>query len=303
MISSAVLPGSSLASEPEPQATRAKAASEAEEDGERGCDHAAHGASLDNMPATVICLHMRLTGRPGGGRRGVSAGRPRRSPRRPRSMSYGDPVEARRAGLGVELEPGGPGVAVARLADAARVDEPAAVAELERSSRRPPGRPARVLRPAALGPGEEERDVGVADQRRSARAARRGRARPARSRARTPRPGRAARRGRGRSRGARRQDPARAGTRGCRSAMLSWVQRDRVGRGLGEGRDVERAEHREVVVADQADRAALAHQGGAGVGLGAVADHVAEAPDLLGAGRRRSPRGRPRGRADWSGCR
>ena len=44
------------------------------------------------------------------------------------------------------------------------------------------------------------------------------------------------------------------------------------------------AEHREVVVADQADVAALADQVGAGVGLGAVADDVAEAPDLVDAG-------------------
>ena len=59
---------------------------------------------------------------------------------------------------------------------------------------------------------------------------------------------------------------------------------DRQRRRLGEGVDVERAQHREVVVADQRDRAALADQGGAGVGLDPVAEHVAEAPDLLGAG-------------------
>ena len=40
------------------------------------------------------------------------------------------------------------------------------------------------------------------------------------------------------------------------------------------------AEHGEVVVSDQAERAALGHQLGALVGLGAVADHVAQAPDL-----------------------
>ena len=57
------------------------------------------------------------------------------------------------------------------------------------------------------------------------------------------------------------------------------------GRGRrGEGRDVERVERRQVVVADQADVAALAHEGRALVGLSAVADHVAEAPGLLDAG-------------------
>src|SRR4029077_2589620 len=45
--------------------------------------------------------------------------------------------------------------------------------------------------------------------------------------------------------------------------------------------DVELAQHREVVVADQADVAAIADQLGAEVGIGAVADHVAEAPELL----------------------
>ena len=55
-----------------------------------------------------------------------------------RSMSYCDPVEGRRPGLGVELEPGGAGVAVARLADAARVDQPAALGAI--SSAGPGGR-------------------------------------------------------------------------------------------------------------------------------------------------------------------
>ena len=54
--------------------------------------------------------------------------------------------------------------------------------------------------------------------------------------------------------------------------------------GLREGGDVEPAEHRQVVVADQAEVAALADQLRAGVGLGAVADDVAEAPELLDAG-------------------
>ena len=60
---------------------------------------------------------------------------------------------------------------------------------------------------------------------------------------------------------------------------------DRGRRGLREGGDVEVAEHRQVVVAGEADGAALLDQVGAGVGLGAVADDVAEAPDLLDAGR------------------
>ena len=72
---------------------------------------------------------------------------------------------------------------------------------------------------------------------------------------------------------------------------------------LGEGVDIERAQHREVVVADQRDRAALADQGGAGVGLDPIAEHVAEAPDLLDPGRVDRLRGLPRAPADWRGCR
>ena len=47
---------------------------------------------------------------------------------------------------------------------------------------------------------------------------------------------------------------------------------------------VDSAGHREVVVAVQDEGAALPHQGRALVRLGAVADHVAEAPDLLRTG-------------------
>ena len=56
---------------------------------------------------------------------------------------------------------------------------------------------------------------------------------------------------------------------------------DRRPRRLREGRRVDRPDHRQVVVAVQGDRAALPHQRRALVRLGAVADHVAEAPDLL----------------------
>ena len=63
--------------------------------------------------------------------------------------------------------------------------------------------------------------------------------------------------------------------------ITPWVQVDGRRRGLRKRLDVESAEHRQVVVARQAQRAALADQLGAGVGLGAVADDVPEAPDLL----------------------
>ncbi len=72
---------------------------------------------------------------------------------------------------------------------------------------------------------------------------------------------------------------------------------------LGEGGDVEGAQHREVVVADQADVAALAHEVGAGVRLDPVAEHVAEAPDLLDAGGLDLLRAPLRAPAGWRGCR
>ncbi len=72
-------------------------------------------------------------------------------------------MEAGGLGLGVELQPGGARVAVARLADAAGVDQPAAAAELEQGAVAGLGA-AGLVRRAAIGPVEEEGDVGVADQ-------------------------------------------------------------------------------------------------------------------------------------------
>ena len=74
------------------------------------------------------------------------------------------------------------------------------------------------------------------------------------------------------------EEVERAGVRGL---LRPAHRRRRRGR---EGGDVELAEHREVVVADQTKLAALGHEAGALVGLGAVADHVAEAPELADAG-------------------
>ena len=61
--------------------------------------------------------------------------------------------------------------------------------------------------------------------------------------------------------------------------------------------------HDQVVVAGQAEVAALARQGHAAVRLGAVAHEVAEAPDLVHARRCRRPRARPRRPAGCRGCR
>ena len=125
-------------------------------------------ASLD----TGLAAAGGLTGPRRAAARGAPAGRRRRSRRPPgrcRTRLGGrSPVQA----VGVELEPGGARVAVARLADAARVDQPAAAADLQ-------ARPGRRLGAARVGlaavaasssaSGEEQRHVRVADEAHPAR--------------------------------------------------------------------------------------------------------------------------------------
>ena len=93
---------------------------------------------------------------------------------------------------------------------------------------------------------------------------------------------------------------ASAGTRAPRRRCCSRVHSAAAAALDGEVGDVDLAGHDEVVVAGQAEVAAAARQLDAVVGLGAVADQVAQAPDLVGAGRRRRRRARPRRPA---GCR
>ena len=61
--------------------------------------------------------------------------------------------------------------------------------------------------------------------------------------------------------------------------------------------------HAQIVVAGQADRRVLAGQLHAGVGLGAVADEIAEAPELLAVGGARSRRAPRRRHGGCRGCR
>jgi len=71
-------------------------------------------------------------------------------------------VEAGGSLVSVELQPGGARIAVARLADAARVEQPFATLEVEQGAVACLG-PARLV-PAPGGAVEEKGDVGVADQ-------------------------------------------------------------------------------------------------------------------------------------------
>ena len=131
----------------------------------------------------------------------------------------------------------------------------------------------------ALDAVERERDVGVADQAHAV-AWSRGTARRAGSRGRTPTRGRAGSRGRGRpcdrALGEQLAEEVEAL---LGDHLLSPVGRERrPARELGQ-RDV--AADGEVVVADEAEVAVRARELDARVGLRAVADEVAEAPQLV----------------------
>ena len=135
----------------------------------------------------------------------------------------GDAVEAGRPSRRVELQPGGARVAVARLADAARVEQPRPAAEVEQRVVARLGA-AGVLAVARSAWGRVKKSETWEWPISAIRsAAPRGRRRPARSRARTPRPGRGERRGRGRSLALRRSGPARGGARASGSETFSRV--------------------------------------------------------------------------------
>jgi arginyl-tRNA synthetase len=194
----------------------------------------------------------------------------------------GNPVEAGGPVVGVELQPGGAGVAVARLPDAAGVEQP--LAALQRQQGPVAGLGAgRVAGSGAVPAGEEEGDVGVADQPDPLRLGVHPRLRLVGRQHVLPDriAGGGVEEADALALAGRLQSPQEIQAR--RAGVLARPL-DRRRRGLREGGDVEPAQRRQVVVADQADVAAALDQVGAGVRLGAVADHVAEAPDLLDRG-------------------
>ena len=191
-----------------------------------------------------------------------------------------DPVVGRLPALGVELEPGGAGIAVARLTDAAGVDQPAALVDLQAGS---------GARLPAVGlfaffgirsGGEEQGDVGVADEADPLVLGREAVGRllgpedvlPDRIPWRRVVEGRVPREvGRG-----------EVGEEG--QVLLGGVLGrpfDRRRSRRREGRGVELAEHCEIVVPDQTDLTPVPREIDAEIGIGAVADHVAEAPALV----------------------
>ena len=198
----------------------------------------------------------------------------------------------------VEHQPGRARVAVARLAGAAGVDQPLAGGDVELVALAP-GRAGRRLALVAV---EGERDVRVADERHPVVAWRRGTARRSARRARTPRSGRAARRGR-----ARRPRAPPSGDSESRNSRVSglivslvhWAasaaprekssseSTSTTARSWLPARQIAQCSHR------QRDR---------GVGVPAVADEVAQAPQLVGLRGLGGARSRPRRRACCRGC-
>ncbi len=180
----------------------------------------------------------------------------------------------------VELQPGGTGVAIARLADAAGVDQPAAGSEVEQRVVARLGAADLVALLIGRGPHEEERDVRVADQGDSRRL--HVEARVGLLGGEDVLPDRVARRGvkEGDALALARRLQIAKERQGPLGDVLTRPG-DRLGGSLREGGDVEGAQHGEIVVADQAEIAALANQVGALVGLGSVANDVAKAPDLI----------------------
>ena len=256
---------------------------------------AARGAASSRQQAHAV------TDRTAGARRASRAGGRRGSPPAAPAMSYSARRQSAVQALGVEQQPGGARVAVARLADAARVDQPLAARQMSSSS---PLAARRAGRRLALRAVERERDVRVADQRDALRLWRRGTARRAGRRGRTPRPGRAARRGRARRPRAALRAAARAGTRACSGVdrpPASSARRARR-RARSPRATSTPATARSWLPARQI-AAVLARQRDAGVGVGAVADEVAQAPQLVGAGAPRRRRAPPRRRGGCRGCR
>ena len=124
--------------------------------------------------------------------------------------------------------------------------------------------------------------MAVPDEDEVAAGSRPGRRRRCRGRGRTPRPGRAG--SRGRARRPRARPWARAASRKARASgsSTSAVHAPLTAASGREDLEVEAAERREVVVSYQAHVRPLGHEGAAAVRARAVADEVAQAPDLVG---------------------
>ncbi len=167
-----------------------------------------------------------------------------------------DPVVCRLPGLGVELEPRGSRIAVAGLADAARVDQPATLGDLEPGAGAglPTACLARARAPCSPRPGRRRRGRRGSD-RRGSRASPGPRCSrlPDPATGRIPRPGHGGRRGTAPPHARRPTDRApEIGELLLADPLLRPLDGRRGG--AGEGRGVELTEHGEVVVADERRR-------------------------------------------------
>ena len=178
---------------------------------------------------------------------------------------------------GVELEPGGARVAVTRLPDAPGIDQPVALAEVEQRS-------VGGLGALDIGrPREEERDMGMADQAHLVRVGFHAGLRLVGGEHVLPDgvAGRSVKEADVLSLRRRVQLPEEV--QGPLGDVLLRPDDGSRGR-LRERGDIKGSKYGQVVVADQAEVAALADEIGARVRLRPVADHVSQAPDLLDTG-------------------
>ena len=236
----------------------------------------ASAAASAERPARVRCedrCTQTPTDRTAGARRASPAAARRGSPPGRPATSYSARRHSARQPLEVEQQPGGARVAVARLADAAGVEEPLALGEVDArrrrgAARRSPARPRARRTTARRGSGRRARPAGldVEAQLGQQRAQHVLPDRVARAGVVEPEP----------SRLALRADSARSHVARARACSTSWVQRAAMRGAAGELVERQLAGHRQVVVAGQADRRVLA-----------------DAARSSRWGRRRSRRGRP----------
>ena len=213
-------------------------------------------------------------------------------------MSYSARRQVAVQALRVELEPGGPRITVARLADASRVQQPVPGADVELIAL-VPRLTGRALAVEAM---ERERDVRVPDDadplrldvERQLRLQRREHVLPHR----VARTGVVEAHDLVRIRRGERLEKLRVSSEITLAGPLRRPPRD-----LREVRDRQRTGDGEVVVAGQADVGVLPHQLHAGVRIRAVSDDVPKTPDGLAIGMLGSARAPPRRPAGWRVCR
>ena len=254
---------------------------------------ATHQAPQASGPRCIHCPYCRRSASESGRRAArIAAWAP--------AMSYSARRQSAVQRVGVEQQPGRARVAVARLAGRARVDQPLAA---RRRRARSPSRRVGAGRRLALRPVERQRHVRVADEARRGSRSRRSTARRSAPESTYSQTG---------SRGEAWKSPTPSA---CALRLEREQELARLGRIVAASSCAASAAPREKSSSDSTSTTARSWlparqivqwrvgERDARVGLGAVADEVAEAPQLLGARRPRRRRSPPRRRAGCRGCR